>query len=84
MSRLRHLGLHEDNDPEDPGQEYGKYNFETGENIIHSLDDDQKSPDQFKMNRQQYILDKNNADNTHANSTNTDSLMHSCHLDPQN
>ena len=24
LSRLRHLGLHDDNDPEDPGQEYRK------------------------------------------------------------
>ena len=29
------------------------------------------------------IFQRNNADNTHASSTVTDSLHHTCHLDPQ-
>ena len=33
LSGLRHLGLHDDNDPEKPGQEYGKSIFDTDENI---------------------------------------------------
>ena len=69
LSRLRHLGLHDDKDPEESGQEYGKSIFEADENIIHNLDNDQKSADQFKSNRQQYILDKNDTDNIHASNT---------------
>ena len=42
-----------------------------------------KSADKFKMNGQQYILDKNNADNTHASTTDTNSLPHTCNLYPQ-
>ena len=84
LSRLKHLGLHDGNDPEQPGQEYGKSIFEKDENIIHSLDDDQKPVDQFKINGQQYILDKPSVDNTQANSTNTDSTQQTCHLDPHN
>ena len=57
LSGLRHLGLQDDNDPERPGQEYGKTIFETDENIIHSLDDDQKTPAEFEINGQ-HILDK--------------------------
>ena len=60
LSRMRCLGLHDNNDPDKPGQEYGKLIFETDENIMHSLDDDQKSADQFKINTQQCILDKKN------------------------
>ena len=40
LSRLRHFGVHDYNDPEEPGQEYRKSIFETNENIIYSLDDD--------------------------------------------
>ena len=43
LSRLRYLGLHDDNDPEGPGQEYGKSIFNTDENMINSLDSDQNS-----------------------------------------
>ena len=82
LSRLRHLGLHDDNNPEESGKEYGKSIFETDENIIHSLDNDLKSTDQFEINRQRYILDKNNTDNTHASNTSTDSLPHKCNSDP--
>ena len=57
--------------------------YETDENFIHSLDDDQKSADQFEINGQQYILYKHNAENTHASSTSTDSQTHICHLNPQ-
>ena len=40
LSRLRHLGLYDNNDPQEPGKEYGKSIFETDENIIHSLGND--------------------------------------------
>ena len=73
LSWLRCLDLHDDNDPEWPGQEIWKN---------HSLKL-MKSADQFKINGKQYNLDKHNADNTHASSTSTDSPPHTCHLDPQ-
>ena len=83
LSRVKCLGLHDNNDPEEPGQEYRKSIVETDENIMHILDDDQNSADQFHIYTQQYILDKNNADKTHASSKNTNSLPHTCYLDPQ-
>ena len=64
LSRLRHLGLQDNNDLEEPGQEYSKSIFDTDENIINSLDNDQNSNDKFNIDRQQYILDKNDTDNT--------------------
>ena len=51
LLRLRHLGLHDDNDPEEPGQEYGKSIFDTDENIINSLDNEQNSNDKFEIDR---------------------------------
>ena len=67
----------------EPGQEYGKTIFETDENIIHSLDDDQKSADQFEINGQQNTLHKNNTDNTYASNTSNDSLPHTGNSDLQ-
>ena len=58
LSRLRYLGLQDDNDPEEPGQEYGKSIFDTDENMIHSLDSDQNPNDKLKSDGRQYILDK--------------------------
>ena len=46
LSRLRCLGLHDDNDPEEPDQEYDILIFDT-KNIIHSLCSDQNSNDKF-------------------------------------
>ena len=69
LPRLRHLGVHDDNDPEEPGQEYGKSIFDKDENTINSLDNDQNSNDKFKSDGKQYILDKNDTDNTHVNTT---------------
>ena len=37
----------------------------------------------FKIDGQQYILDKNDMDNTHTSTTSTNSLPHACNLDPQ-
>ena len=64
LSRLKHLGLHDDNNLEEPDQEYGKSIFDTDEGIINSLDNDQNSNDKFEIDGQQYILDKNDTDNT--------------------
>ena len=51
--------------------------------IVLVMTNDQKSTDQFETNRQQYILDKNNTDNTHTSNTRTNSLPHTCNIDPQ-
>ena len=83
LPRQRCLGLHDDNDPEHPGQEYSKSIFDTDKNIINSLDNDQNSNDKFKINEQKYILDKNDTDNTHASSTSTNSLPQPWSLDLQ-
>ena len=42
---MKCLGLHDDNDPEKPGEEYGKSIFDTDENTIISFDSDQNSND---------------------------------------
>ena len=42
LSRLKCLGLHDNNDLEEPHQEYGKSIFEMDENMINSLDSDYK------------------------------------------
>ena len=41
LSRVRYFGLHEGNDPEESGQEYGISNFDMDENIVNSIDSDQ-------------------------------------------
>ena len=38
LSRLRCLGLHDDNDPEESGQEYGKSIFDMDENTVNNVD----------------------------------------------
>ena len=58
LSRLRCLDLHDDNEPEEPGQEYGKSIFDMDENMINSLDSDQNSNDKFEIDGRQYIQDK--------------------------
>ena len=40
FSRLRHLGLQDDNDPEEPGQEYGKSIFDMDEMKNSKLTED--------------------------------------------
>ena len=40
LSKLSHLGIHNDNDPEDPSQENSKSIFDIDGNIIKSLDND--------------------------------------------
>ena len=80
LSRLRYLGLHDDNDPE--YQEYGKYIFDIYENMTNSLDSDQSSNDKFEISRRLYLLDKNDLDNTHTSTASSSSLPHLCNLDP--
>ena len=49
LSRLRHLGLHEDNDPEKSGYEYGKSIVDTNENTVCSIDSDQNVNKNLKL-----------------------------------
>ena len=58
-------------------------NFATVENIINSLNKDQNSDVKFKIDRQQYILDKDDTDNTHVTTASTNSSAHACSLDLQ-
>ena len=66
---LRCLGLQVDNGSEEPGQEYGKSIFETDENIIHSLNNDQIKLINLKLMDNSIFLTKNDADNTHPSTT---------------
>ena len=50
LSRLRHLGLHENKDPEESGYEYGKSIFDTDENTVCSMDSDQNINNEFEIN----------------------------------
>ena len=84
MSRLRCLGLHDDNDLEKLGQEYSKSNFNTDENTINGLDSVQEANDKFIIDGRQYIFDKNDLDNTHTSATSTNSLPHTYNLHLEN
>ena len=81
LSGLRCLVLHDDNDPEKSGQEYGKSIFDMDKNMRNSFDSDLTSNDKFESDRREYPLDRNDLDNTHASATITNSLQHTCNLD---
>ena len=49
LSRLRCLGLHNDNDLEEPGQEYDKSIFETDENTVNNIDSDHNANEKFEI-----------------------------------
>ena len=49
LSRLRCLGLHEDNDPEESGYEYGKSIFNTDKNAVCNIDSDQHVNNKFEI-----------------------------------
>ena len=49
LSRPRCLGLHEDNDPEESGYEYGKSIFDSDDNIVCSIDNDQNVNNNLKL-----------------------------------
>ena len=78
LSRLRWLGLHDDNDLEKPGQEYGKSIFDMDGNMVNSTDGNENSNNTFKIDGGQYFLDKKHLANTHASATGTNSLPQAC------
>ena len=58
LTRLQCLGLLDNHDPEEPGQEYGKSIFDMDKNMINILDSDENSNDKFEIDERQYIVDK--------------------------
>ena len=58
FSRLRCIGLDEDNDPENPGCEYGKSIFDTNKNIVCGVDSNQNIKNEIEMNGSKYCLDE--------------------------
>ena len=58
LSNLRSLGLHEDNDPEELGYEYGKSIFNTHENTVSSTNSNQNVNNKFKIDNIKYFLNE--------------------------
>ena len=55
---LKPLGLYEDFDPENPGQEYGKSIFDTDVEAICNLDISQGLGKEFEVKGMKYYLDE--------------------------
>ena len=51
--------------------------------MVNNIDSDQNLNDKFKIDRIQCFLDEKNLANTHARATDTNSLPHTCNLDPE-
>ena len=88
LSRLRCVGLHDDNDPEEPGQEHGKSIFDAHKNTVNSIKSDQNMNNKFEIDGIKYSLDEKELANTRlhntsANGTGTNSLPCTCNLDPE-
>ena len=58
LSRTRHLGLHEDNDPEKSGQEYGKSIFSMHENTVNDIGSNENINNKFEIDGIKYFLDE--------------------------
>ena len=85
---LRHLDLHEGNDPEESGYEYRKSIFDTDENAVCSIDSDQNVNNKFEIDGIEYCLNgKDFADfksqDTNAHFIDTNSLSCMYDLDPE-
>ena len=88
LSRLRYLGLHEDNNPEEPGYGYRKSIFDTDENTVCILDSDQNVNNKFETDGIKYCLNRKDFANfksqdTDAHAIDTISLSSMCNLDPE-
>ena len=87
LSGLRHLGLHEDNDPEVPGYQYGKSIFYT-DKTVYSIDSDQNVNNKFEIDGIKYWLNEKDLANfksldTNAHTIGTNSLLSMCNLNPE-
>ena len=88
LSRLRHLGLHEDIDPEELGYEYGKSIFDTDENTVCSIDNDQNVNNKFEIDGFKNCLNGKDLVNftsqyTNAQTIDPNSLSTMYNLDPE-
>ena len=89
LSRLRCLGLHNDNNTEESGQEYGRSIFNMDENTVNSINSDQHGDNRFEIDSIKYSLDEKDLANTRHQDTSTNtastySFPHMCNLDPKN
>ena len=87
LSRLRRLGIYEDNDPGKSGYEYGKSVFGTDENTVCSVDTNQNVNYKFEIYHIKYCLNEKDLTNlqpqsTDAHTADTNSLSHMYNLDP--
>ena len=88
LSGLRHLGLHDDNDTELLGQEYGKSNLDMDENTVNKTESVQNINDKFEIDSIKYSQDEKDLantrlQNTSTNVTGTNSLPCICNFDLQ-
>ena len=63
LSRLRYLGLHEDNDPEKSAYKYGKSIFDTDKNTVCSVDCNQNKNTEFEIDDIKYCLNEKDLTN---------------------
>ena len=87
LSRLRCLGVYEDNDPKKSGYEYEKSIFDTDENTVHSIDSNQNKNNEFKSNDIKYCLNEKDLtilqyQGTYTHTGNMSSLLHMYNLYP--
>ena len=87
LSRLRCLGINEDNNPGKPGYEYGKQTFDTNENTVWSVDSNQNVNNEFQMDSIKYYLHEKGLTNlqsqrTDAHTVHTNCSSHVYKLDP--
>ena len=88
LLRLIWLGLHDDSDPKESGQKYGKSIFDMDKNTVNSINSNQQVDDKFKIDGIKYSLDEKDLpssrlQDTSNNSIGTSSLSHVCNLDPE-
>ena len=91
LSKETHLGLHEDNNPEQSGYEYGKSIFDIEENTVCNINinSDQNVNNKFEIDGIKYCLNVKDLGNfksqgTSAHALDTNSLLSRYNLDPGN
>ena len=85
LSRLRHLGIYENNDPEKPGYEYRKSTFDTDKNTVCSVNSNQNVNNKFEIHNSKYCInekDLTNLQSTDTHTVNTNSVSCMYNLDP--
>ena len=87
LSRLRCIGLYDDNDPEKLGYEYGKSIFDTDKNTVCSVASNQNVNNEFEIDDIKYFPDEKDLTNSQSQGTDThtvdpNTLSHMCNLNP--